>query len=130
MTRGSPPPKSAWPTRSTRSSAGGDHVEVTIRHGPDVPDEFVALVCEFKTDIAAYLETYTAAGYPKTLADLIAFNEANQDIEGGPDNPDLPWNNRSARTPRTTGGRRSECAAHRAALTPAAQAAITRHGSS
>ncbi len=47
--------------------------------------EFAALLCEFKDDIASYLETYTDAGYPKTLQDLIDFNDAHPDLEG-------PWN--------------------------------------
>ena len=93
--------------------------------GPAGADELFALECEFKTDIAAYLETYTTAGFPKSLAALIEFNEANQDIEGGEDNPDLPWNNQIWEDAEATGGRGDpECDAARAALTPAAQAAI------
>jgi amidase len=93
--------------------------------GPAGADELFALECEFKTDIAAYLGTYTAAGYPKTLAELIDFNEANQDIEGGPDNPNLPWDNEIWDQAEATGGRGDpECDAARAALTPAAQDAI------
>ena len=56
--------------------------------------EFLALLCEFKDDIAAYLETYTGPGYPKTLEDLIDFNDANPDLEG-------PWN--SQIVPRRAG---------------------------
>ena len=52
---------------------------------PAFDHEFAALLCEFKTDIAGYLETYTAAGYPKTLQDLIDFNNAHPELEG-------PWN--------------------------------------
>jgi hypothetical protein len=59
--------------------------------GPAGADELFALECEFKTDIASYLVTYTGPGYPKSLADLIAFNEANTDLEGPSD--ELPWNN-------------------------------------
>ena len=93
--------------------------------GPAGADELFALECEFKTDIAAYLETYTTAGFPKSLAALIEFNEANQDVEGGEDNPDLPWNNQIWEDAEATGGRGDpECDAARAALTPAAQAAI------
>ena len=44
--------------------------------------EFPALLCEFKNDIASYLETYTAAGYPKTLQDLIDFNNDHPELEG------------------------------------------------
>jgi amidase len=67
------------------------------------PAEFDVLLLEFKTDIARYLETRN--GGPKTLADLIAFNTANADVEmpwfgqeifelaesrGGIDDPDYP----------------------------------------
>ena len=55
-------------------------------------NEFPALLCEFKTDIATYLHTYvhgtnplSNAPYPQTLADLIAFDQAHPDLEG-------PWN--------------------------------------
>ncbi len=41
--------------------------------------EFDVLLCEFKTDIALYLET--RAGGPKTLGELIAFNQANDEAE-------------------------------------------------
>lgn len=43
-------------------------------------NENIALQYEFKHDIAAYLAR-TGARYPKTLADLIAFNRANADRE-------------------------------------------------
>ncbi len=39
--------------------------------------EFTALLYEFKHDINAYLAKYAGRGYPKTLADLIAFNRAH-----------------------------------------------------
>ena len=52
-------------------------------------DEFGALLCEFKTDIATYLTTYadgtnpvTGQAYPQTLAELIAFNKAHPELEG------------------------------------------------
>src|SRR5437868_12221343 len=55
-------------------------------------NEFPALLCEFKTDIATYLHTYvhgtnpvTGQPYPQTLADLIAFDQAHPNLEG-------PWN--------------------------------------
>jgi amidase len=35
------------------------------------------LLFEFKHDIAQYLQQHTAAGYPKTLQDLIDFNNAH-----------------------------------------------------
>jgi amidase len=50
-------------------------------------NEFSALLCEFKTDIANYLQTYvhgtnpvSGAPYPRTLADLIAFDQAHQNL--------------------------------------------------
>jgi amidase len=82
--------------------------------------EFGALLCEFKTDIASYLGTYTAAEYPKTLADLIAFNEANDKR-----NREGPWNNLIFELAEETGGRGTpDCDAARAAATPPVQAAI------
>src|SRR5204862_413358 len=55
-------------------------------------NEFPALLCEFKTDIATYLHTYvhgtnpvTHAAYAQTLADLIAFDQSHPNLEG-------PWN--------------------------------------
>jgi amidase len=60
-----------------------DPVEVPI--GDAFEPEFAALLCEFKTDLPAYFETYTAAGYPRTLQDVIDFNEAHPELEG-------PWN--------------------------------------
>ena len=81
-------------------------------------NEFPALLCEFKTDIATYLQTYTAAGYPKTLADLIAFNSAHPELEG-------PWNSDLWDFAEATGGRSSaECQAARAATTAPTQAAV------
>ena len=63
-------------------------------------NEFAALLCEFKTDIATYLQTYvhgtnpvTGQPYPQTLADLIAFNQAHPDLEG-------PWNDAVFELPR------------------------------
>ncbi len=91
--------------------------------GPAGALEFPALACEFKTDIASYLETYTAAGYPKTLADLIAFNEANADLEGPSD--ELPWDNGVFEFAQSFPGRDDpQCQSDRAELTAAAQAAI------
>jgi amidase len=108
-------------TIATLESQGATVIEVTLELGDVFEPEFLALLCEFKTDIAGYLETYTGAGYPKDLAGLIAFNEANQDLEGGPDNPDLPWNNAIFEDAEATGGRDAACDAHRAAATPVVQ---------
>src|SRR4029079_16889080 len=76
-------------------------------------NEFPALLCEFKTDIATYLQTYTAAGYPKTLADLIAFNTAHKDLEG-------PWDSELWDIAEGTGGRSDPAG-------PADRAATTGH---
>lgn len=80
--------------------------------------EFEALLCEFKTDIADYLQTYTAPGYPKSLQDLIDFNEANPDLEG-------PWNSLIFELAQATGGRSDPaCQAARETATSIARAAI------
>jgi amidase len=73
-----------------------DPVTVPIEdaYGP----EFAALLCEFKDDIATYLEASTGPGYPKTLQDLINFNAANPDLEG-------PWNSVVFEDAQATGGR-------------------------
>jgi amidase len=93
--------------------------------GPAGAQELFALECEFKSDIASYLQTYTAAGYPKTLADLLAFNAAHRDLEGPSVEAGIPWNDQIWIDAEATGGRGDEeCDAARAALTPAAQAAI------
>jgi amidase len=85
---------------------------------PAYEPEFAALLCEFKDDIAAYLDTYTAAGYPKTLSDLIAFNEAHPELEG-------PWNSALFEAADATGGRADPaCGEARALATSTAQAAI------
>ena len=86
--------------------------------------EFPALLCEFKTDIATYLQTHTAPGYPKTLADLIAFNEAHTDLEGPNADAGIPWNNDLWEISESTNGRDAECAAQRAIATPGAREAI------
>jgi amidase len=87
-------------------------------------NEFDALACEFKSDIATYLETYatgtnpvTGDPYPQTLAELIAFNEAHEDLEG-------PWNNFVFEYAEATNGRDAACADLREATTPPVQDAI------
>jgi amidase len=87
-------------------------------------NEFPALLCEFKTDIATYLHTYvhgtnpvSGAPYSQTLADLIAFNNAHPNLEG-------PWNNAVFDAAQATNGRDAACAGLRAATTPPVQAAI------
>jgi amidase len=87
-------------------------------------NEFPALVCEFKTDIATYLHTFvhgtnpvTGAPYPQTLADLIAFDQAHPDLEG-------PWNDAVFEAAQATNGRDADCSALRQATTPPVQESI------
>jgi amidase len=79
--------------------------------------EFTALVCEFKDDLAGYLQEYTMRRYPKTLADLIAFNAANPDLEG-------PWNSALFELSEGTNGRDAACAEARATANEIARASI------
>ena len=86
--------------------------------------EFPALLCEFKTDIAAYLRTYvdgtnpvTGQPYPQTLAELIEFNQDHPELEG-------PWNDLVFELAEATNGRDAECADIRAGVTPPVQDAI------
>ena len=90
-------------------------------------NEFPALLCEFKTDIATYLQTYVhgtnpktpGRAYPQTLAELIAFNQRHPRLEG-------PWNDAVFEAAEATNGRDADCAALRAATTPPVQAAIDK----
>jgi amidase len=87
-------------------------------------NEGAALSCEFKSDIATYLQTYvhgtnpvTGAPYPQTLADLIAFDQAHPNLEG-------PWNDAVFVGAQATNGRDADCATLRAETTPPVQASI------
>jgi amidase len=89
-------------------------------------NELPALLCEFKADIATYLDTYahgtnpvTGSAYPQTLADLIAFDVAHQNLEG-------PWNDLIFQLADATNGRDADCTALREATTPPVQAAINQ----
>jgi amidase len=89
-------------------------IPIEDAYGP----EFEALLCEFKSDMASYLETYTAPGYPKNLQDLIDFNDAHPDLEG-------PWNSELFVEAEATNGRGDpDCTAARQLATSTAQAAI------
>jgi amidase len=89
-------------------------IEIEPAYGP----EFEALLCEFKSDVASYLQTYTAAGYPKTLQDLIDFNNDHPELEG-------PWNSLIFDLAQETGGRADPaCTDARDFATSTAQAAI------
>jgi amidase len=101
----------------------------TVIDGTDIDlsataNEFPALLCEFKTDIATYLQTYvhgtnpvSGEPYPQTLADLIAFDQAHPDLEG-------PWNDSVFEDAEATNGRDSACAQLREETTPPVQHAI------
>jgi len=53
-----------------------------IPHLGDYDDsEFIVLLYEFKADLNAYLADWTPRGPMHTLADIIAFNEANKTLE-------------------------------------------------
>jgi amidase len=104
-------------TIAALEAQGATVVEVTLDLSDVFGPEFDALLCEFKTDLTAYFETYTGPGYPKTLQDVIDFNEANPDLEG-------PWNSAIFELAEATGGRDATCAGHRAAATPVTQARL------
>jgi amidase len=101
----------------------------TVVEGMDIDlsataGEFDALLCEFKTDIATYLETYvdgtnpvSGEAYPQTLAELIEFNQAHPELEG-------PWNDLVFELAEATDGRDEDCADIRADVTPPVQDAI------
>jgi amidase len=89
-------------------------IPIEPAYGP----EFTALLCEFKSDIASYLEDHTRHRYPKTLQDLIGFNNAHPELEG-------PWNSAIFDLAQATGGRADpDCTAARDEATSTAQAAI------
>jgi amidase len=84
-------------------------------------NEFAALLCEFKTDMQNYLETYVSGTnpvdgqpYAQTLAELLEFNEAHPDLEG-------PWDSFLFELGVATNGRDAACAALRAGVTPPVQ---------
>jgi amidase len=93
-----------------------DNTRIPIE--PAYGPEFDALLCEFKTDIATYLATYTGPGYPRTLQALIDYNNAHPELEG-------PWNSAIFDLAQDTGGRTDpDCSAARAFATSTATAAI------
>jgi amidase len=108
-------------TVAALEAAGATVVDNTrIPIEPAYQPEFAALLCEFKTDVASYLATYTGPSYPKTLQDLIDFNAANAKR-----NREGPWNSAIFDMAQATGGRPdADCQAARALATSTAQAAI------
>jgi amidase len=105
-------------TVAALEAAGATVVEVTVAIDDAYGPEFEALLCEFKTDLPAYFETYTGVGHPKTLQDVIDFNEANPHLEG-------PWNSLIFEWAEETGGRDAACAEVRAEADAIAHAALT-----
>ena len=110
--------------KSALEAQGATVVDPTDIDLSATANEFPALLCEFKTDIATYLQTYvhgtnpvSHAPYPQTLADLIAFDQAHPNLEG-------PWNDAVFEAADATSGRDPDCAALRAATTPPVQTAI------
>ncbi len=100
------------------------NIDLSATGGFPVSGELVALLCEFKTDIATYLQTYvdgtnpvTGQAYPQNLAELIEFNEDHTELEG-------PWNNVIFELAEATNGRDQGCADIRADVTPPVQAEI------
>lgn len=104
-------------------AAGATIVDpANLAYGEWADAEFPALLCEFKTDIATYLQTYTGPKYPKTLRDLIEFNEANPDLESGA--PLSNWDSALFELADETNGRDADCAAQRKIATDGARAEI------
>jgi amidase len=99
-----------------------DNTDLVLQAAVD--NEFPALLCEFKTDIATYLQTYvegtnpkTGQPYPQTLGELIAFDKAHPELEG-------PWNDLVFEFADATNGRDDSCADLRANTTPPVQQEI------
>jgi amidase len=110
--------------KSALQAQGATVVDPTDIDLSAASNEFPALLCEFKSDIATYLQTYvhgtnpvSGAPYPQTLADLIAFDQAHPNLEG-------PWNDAVFQAADATNGRDANCDALRAATTPPVQDAI------
>jgi amidase len=101
-----------------------DPTDIDLSAANDNNNELFALLCEFKTDIATYLQTYvhgtnpvSGQAYPQTLADLIAFDVAHPNLEG-------PWNDLIFELAEQTNGRDAACAALRQETTPPLQAVV------
>ena len=111
-------------TVAALEAAGATVVDNTrIPIEPAYEPEFTALLCEFKSDVASYLGANTDAGYPKTLQDLIDFNNTHPELESGA--PASDWNSLIFDLAQATNGRGDpDCTAARTLATSTAQAAI------
>jgi amidase len=112
--------------KSALEAQGATVVDPTNIDLSATANETDALLCEFKSDIATYLQTYvhgtnpvTGTPYPQTLSDLIAFDQAHQNLEG-------PWNDLIFQLADATNGRDANCDALRAATTPPVQAEVNQ----
>jgi amidase len=65
--------------RARLEKAGATIVDVTMDLSTWRNAEFTALLYEFKFGLNAYLSLHARDGQPKTLTELIAFNDANKD---------------------------------------------------
>jgi amidase len=112
--------------KSALEAQGATVVDPTNIDLSATANETDALLCEFKSDIATYLQTYvhgtnpvTGTPYPQTLSDLIAFDQAHQNLEG-------PWDDLIFQLADATNGRDANCDALRAATTPPVQAEVNQ----
>jgi amidase len=104
-------------TVAALEAQGATVVEVELPLDDVFGPEFDALLCEFKTDINTYLDTYVPGDPPMTLTDLIEFHTT--------DPRENIWNSLIFELADATGGRTDPaCAAARAAATPVTQARL------
>jgi amidase len=110
--------------KSALEAQGATVVDPTDIDLSATSNETGALLCEFKSDIGTYLQTYvhgtnpvTGAPYPQTLADLIAFDQAHPNLEG-------PWNDAIFEAAQATNGRDADCAQLRDETTPPVQQSV------
>jgi amidase len=86
--------------------------------------EFLALLCESKSDINSYLATYAQdfpQGYGNDLQGLIDFNDDHPELES-PERGE--WNNAIWNLAQQTDGRGPDCTTQRGLATPVVQATI------
>ena len=89
-------------------------------------NEFPALLCEFKTDIATYLHTYVHGTNPVSGAGIPANARRPDRLRCGPSEPRGALERRCLRAAEATNGRDADCATLRQATTPPVQDAINQ----